>query len=380
MALLFMESFDHFAIGDVSEKWTGAGAGAGLTVSIPTTGGRRSSGSFRQTGTPSVSGVQAYIYRNMVSGDATCVMGLAYRLSTAQLFSGSAFGCPIASIRDGGAATPQVTLRVNPNLTLSVVRGAQNGTVLGTTTVALSLNTFTYLEWKVLIHPSAGTVEVRVNGVPVAGLTGLTGLNTRNTANTSWSQIALGNLDVVGGTWSGGGGGTFDWDDVYVCDGTGPAPWNTFLGDIRVDYHFPNAAGSNNASTPGTGTDRFALVDELVPNDDTGLDYNTLVATGDKDTYNIELLKAAGSAILGLQTLISAKKADTGVATICPVLRHEGVDYDNVTLGSGPAVPPVVLGGSYQYARQIYQTNPATGTQILEPEFNAMEFGVKRVI
>ena len=48
--------------------------------------------------------------------------------------------------------------------------------------------------------------------------------------------------------------GTLDIDDLYICDGTGSAPHNTFLGDCRVDTLLPTADGTAQQWTPSTGT------------------------------------------------------------------------------------------------------------------------------
>ena len=373
MALLFMDSFDHYATADLTEKWSATSTGASDT-SVCGAFGRRSTNGWRMSST---GGITRRLYKSLAPADNTIIVGMAVHPVTPfgsltnqtdpnndTAFPASQAAC-LMMVRH--LNVDQCWVRVNQTGTMTVFRGA---TPVQTTSASLAAATSTYVEILLTIDNTAGVIKIRFNGADVASFTSQ---NIRATTD-AWDQLRLGGF--------GGGFSAFEWrfDDLYVLDGSGPAPWNTFLGDVRVDYHTPNAVGSNNMSTPGTGTDRYALVDELIPNDDTGLDYVTLAAGGDKDTYNMEPLKATGLAILGMQVIIATKKADTGVATMCPVFRQAGVDYDNVTPGFGPTIVPTVLSGSYLYRQQIYQTNPATGLQFSEAEFNALELGVKRVI
>lgn len=362
MALLFMDSFDHYATADLTEKWTSSlNAPGNLTISIAA-GGRRGSSSFRLTtfsgmGSNTAAGVQ----KVLAPGDAGCVVGCAFACSSAAVLG--ATGPALLAIRDGAAA--QMTLRLNPNLTLSVVRGTAGGTVLGTTAAALSAGVVAYLEWKVVIHPSAGTVDLRINGVSVLSLTAQ---NTRSTANTSWNGLALGPPDAVAGMWNSGatGGPTLDFDDLYVLDTTGAAPLSGFLGDCRVDALYPTAAGANTGWTPSAGAN-WDCVNETAPNDDT--DYTSAATVGVTDTFVIPDAPVPGSTIYGVQHCLSAKKMDAGAAAIAPMIRASGTDYPGANLNPGTA---------YAVLQQIAAVNPATGAQWTEAGFNAAEFGYRK--
>src|SRR5205823_4358813 len=142
----------------------------------------------------------------------------------------------------------QVNLQVNPDGTLAVARA---GTVLGTTSAAISINTWYHVEIKTTVHPSAGTAQVWLNGVSRLSLTGL---NTRSTGNATANQFAIGpvlnNQNV---------GTTFDYDDVIVYDGqttdafgnpamTGP------VGDRGLSVRALTADGNYTQFTPNSGT------------------------------------------------------------------------------------------------------------------------------
>jgi hypothetical protein len=90
--------------------------------------------------------------------DSQSTWGVAFALRIAG-FPAAGSTYQIVSLRDFG--TLQVELRILSDGTMTITR---NGTVLGTSTVALSLNVWNHIEWKITIHPSAGVAEMRING------------------------------------------------------------------------------------------------------------------------------------------------------------------------------------------------------------------------
>ncbi len=350
MALLSMDSFDHYATADLAEKWTVIGSG----LSINATAGRRGSGSFRSTHSTNASA--SAISRTVPVSGSTAIIGVAVKMSVPP-------PAITALLQVLTGTTTQVTVRINPDLTLSVLRGAfsTGGTVLGVTSVALVAGVFAYVELKVLLHASAGTVDLRVNGVSVAPFP-LTGLNTAQ-SGTAWSAFALGQYDGGAAT---GNAHTMDLDDLYVCDGSGSAPWNDLLGDCRVDVRNATGAGASSGWTPSAGAN-WQNVDDAAPNDDT--DYNAAAAAGVTDTFVVEDAPSPGATIFGVQVNLSVKKSDAGACLIAPVVRHAGSDQ------VGAALAPAT---AYAYGSAVYQTNPGTGEAWTEAGFNAAEFGYKR--
>lgn len=361
MALLFMDSFDHYVTADVLEKWTAFPAAVGTAASVSiAVGGRRGTNSFRWiTGTSTSATAAGYISRTVTPVNATAIIGFSFNMSG---IPAGAVGCQIMAIRDG--ATTQINLRINSDGTLSVLRGPHSGgVVLGTTTAALT--TSNYLELKVLIANSGGTVDLRVNGTSLAPFP-LSGQDTQNTAVAQWTSVSFGQLDAVSNTLSGVNR-TLDYDDIYVCDGTGSPPYNTFLGDCRVDPRYPTAEGTTIQCTPFSGTDNALMVNETAPDDDTT--YNSATTVGQTDTFVTQDAPAVGATIYGLQHCISMKKSDAGICTVAPVIRHSGVD------NAGTSMSP---GTSYAYGLQI-ATEIAPGVAITESNFNAAEFGYTRL-
>jgi hypothetical protein len=255
------------------------------------------------------------------------------------------------------AGVHQVWFRVNTNGSISVLRGT---TILGTTANVMTFGISHHIEVKVVIDATVGTVDIKVNGLSWLSLTAQ---NTRNAASVGWDELMIGGIvsaNTAVGIW--------DFDDFWVCDGTGAAPWNDFLGDCRCDVRVPTAEGASSAWTPSTGTDNALNVDEATENADT--DYNASSAVGQVDTFVTQDAPVVGAALLGVQHNISLRKVDAGVCTVAPVIRHSGVDY------VGTAVAPSV---AYNFATQVAQVNPGTAAQWTEADFNAAEFGYKRV-
>jgi len=333
MSLLFMDSFAHYLAADYPQKYNGAGMSG--PASIQTTLGRRG-GPCMQSGNGTMWS------RAFIPGDNTSVVGMAMNF-------------PVASAADmirwyDSGGNEQYHIGLNSNRTLYA--GKPFSAVDATSTLLLTVGGYNYIETKVLIADSGGTIEVRVNGVVYIAATGL---DTKQSGTAGWSRI-----DVISGSFP-----TL-MHDMYVLDGVGAAPWNNFLGDCRVDVRAVTAAGATTGWTPSTGAN-WQNVDDATPNGDT--DYNSVTASGPTDTFVVQDAPVVGATIYGVQTVISNKKMDAGACTIASVIRHSGTD--NVGANFNPST-------AYTMALQAYQTNPGTGVAWTEAGFNAAEFGYKR--
>jgi hypothetical protein len=353
MALLFMDSFDHYAQADALDKWSTISPTTSRYAANLTPGaGRRGSAGLRVV--PEWTDFQVGWTKALPTTDITAVMGFALRLSNVPTSQSS-----LIQILNG--SLPQVTFRYNNNGTMTVLRGNMGGTILATSAVALPLNADMYVEIKAVLHTANGSIEFRVNGTSILTLTSL---NTANTGAPGWTGFVLGHVN--GGPFVSNNPFNQDYDDLYVLDGGGAAPWNSFLGDCRVDAQMPTAPGANSGWTPSAGAN-WSCVDDTTPNDDT--DYTQAATVDLTDTFVVPDVPTAGSRVYGVQHCINAKKSDAGVSAIAPVVRQSGTDAVGTSIG---------LGSTYRYALQVQQTNPATGAQWTEAEFNAAEFGYKR--
>ena len=275
--------------------------------------------------------------------------------------SGSAGSNFLAAIYDTN--TIHVWFRVNTNGTITCLRGAGAGSVeLGTSSGALQAGVWAYVELKVVIHDSAGTVDIRINGTSVLALTDK---NTMNTANASWNSVGFGYVTAVGTTPI-----TADFDDLVLFDPSGSYN-NIFLGDITVAALYPDGPGTSTDwedSTGGSPPANWDNVNEAAPNDDT--DYNETATINAQDTYTMQDC-AAGSDIRAVQIVSAQRKTTEGPGRIKHVVRSNATDYDQAEQGIG--------GTTYSFLRSILETNPGSGSPEepwTEGGFNACEIGL----
>ena len=119
-----------------------------------------------------------------------------------------------------------ITIGVGTTGAISVFRGSQTGTLLGTTaTPVITASAWHHIEVKVTINDTTGSVEVRVNGVTKLSLTGV---DTCASANVAYAQIGFAN-NVSAGQYQR----AFDMKDLVVWDTTGSQN-NDFLGSVSV--------------------------------------------------------------------------------------------------------------------------------------------------
>jgi hypothetical protein len=337
MALRFMDSFDHYASGDVTEKWTALNNSPTVTSGV----GRRSTSGLR------INAASEYVSKTL-DAQATWIVGVAHTCSS---FAGSA-AVPIIGLYD--VSTLQVDLRVNTDGTLQITRG---GTVLGTSAFALSLGVTHYIELKVTIHDTTGAAQVKVDGDSKLSLSNV---DTKATANASATTVRVGTLHASVNL------GTQDLDDLYICDGQGSTN-NDCLGDCRVDCLLPNSNGDDRDWALSTGSDDYAVLDDTAPNDDT--DYAWDDTVGQRLLVGAQNLTALTSpSIKGVMISASAKKSDAGARGIGVNVKSGTTESD----GSDQA-----LSTSYTYYTRVLDTDPATSAAFTEGGVNSLQVGVE---
>lgn len=365
MALLFMDSFDHYATADITEKWTQIPTGNGNNYN-PTIGayGRNSSQGLRSDKTLTSS---TYLGLGVAitvapSGD-TCIIGTAVRYNGfSDFYTGTGFSenysSPPYLFYVWNVNEPQFAVRPNTDGTLSVFRVASNGTgtLLGTTSVSLQANVFAYVEVKVKISDSVGTVDVRINGVSALSLTGQ---DTQGGTSAAWTSVRMGFTSTTTTRYY------VDFDDFVLMDGSGSYN-NDFIGDVTISVLKPNGAGNSTDWTPSAGSN-YQCVDEALVNDDT--DYVSSSTLNAKDLYAMEDC-AVGADIRAIQVVTAMRKGTEGPGKIKHVVRSNSTDYDSSEMSLG--------GTAYSFNRTIWETDPATAAQWTESGWNAAQVGVKK--
>lgn len=348
MSLKFCDSFDHYAGAGIGFKWTQAGG----TFSLTTAGGRNGTNGMHITANAAGYG---FVRKVFSASQATMIAGVSWTI-------GDTTSGPIIGFDDMSAGGEQLSVQFNPSTNkLSVVR---NGTALATGTTVLASAVPYYIELKATIDSAAGSYTLKIN--EVQELTAA-GVNTRGVGtNNSADSVRLGG----GLGFSIFGGGSFFnagyFDDFYCCDGSGAVNID-FLGDVRVQCLFPNGAGATTGWTPLSGAN-YTNVDDTAADDDTT--YVSTGAAGTIDTYAMTDLAATTGTVKGVQTVIDARKDDSGTRTIAPVLHIGATDY----VGTNQNIMT-----SYSLFIQEYDVSPATAAAFTVAEVNALNFGPKLV-
>jgi hypothetical protein len=142
--------------------------------------------------------------------------------------------------------------------------------------------TWYYIEWKIKPDNSTGSTEVRVNGELWCSFTG----DTLQSAGPI-DHVVLSAQDYYS-----------YMDDFYVLDTSGTVN-NNFLGPCMVEGLLPNANTTDKDFVTSTGTDHYALVDDVPCDENTSyVDGDT---TGDKDIWQYENLSQIDSDVHGVQ-------------------------------------------------------------------------------
>jgi len=330
MALIFVDSFDHYPTADLSEKW------GGLASHTITTGGRFGTSSTRRTIN------LANLWRTLPNLP-TITCGFAWKWTSA---AAGATSNSIASFRE--ATTIQVEVRALSSGQLRVSAGPNT---YDSTQITLP-DTWYFIELTAVIHASAGSFELRVNGETWLSQTGI---DTTNTANNYATRFYFGN------TGGSGTAGTMDYDDLYIRDD------GTFLGDCRVAYLAPNGNGNHSDFTgsDADSTDNYLLVDEASNSE---ADYVESSTVGHIDTYAMGSLPSTPSTIHGVQQVVNARKTDASVVNMRHVIRQGGTNYE----GSDVAV-----GDSSAFLTRVLETDPDTAAAWTGSGIDSMESGQK---
>lgn len=344
MTLKFCDSFDSTTT--IAQKWDSSTASGG-SMSYNT--GRFGNGlRFTQSGAGAGSFTVLKSFSAIAAG-TTCIIGFAFQFT------------------DSSPSTSNAILELNEDLTLHIdlrlttarkLQVTRNGTQLGLGTTVLSASTWYYLELKVKIDDTTGTVDLKIDGVSELALTGQ---DTRNGGTG-----AINNFDLTG-TVGASTSAVRNFDDLYLCDGSGSTN-NDFLGDVRVEAINPNGNGNSSQMTgsDGNSTDNYQLVDENPP---ATADYVEETTIGEKDTYAFGNLTASTGTVYGVQTFLYAAKTDAGVRSLCPVARLSGTESD----GSTHPLSTTARG-----FLDIYETKPGGGAWSIS-DVNSAEFGAKLV-
>lgn len=317
--LLWCDGFDHYGT-DETNMTDGvyAVSGGALSTSAVATGTH----SYQLTTSADVDNTNSL--RKVLPASET-MMGVAGRFYFSTLSSSNSR----YNIIDFLSSTPtrsQVSVTIDANGCLRFLRGrgyftlsGENGTLIAQSDPIVTAGAHNHIEVQVYIHDSAGWVRAAVNGVHRFEATGLdTKYDTSNIVSIGHS------LGISGGS----GGGTYYIDDLYFYDFSGDSAVDTdfcpttdgvtgvatnYIGELQCMYLPPNADTAEDDWVPSSGSDAYAMVDEVSPND---ADYISSSTATDLTELALTDLPVEITYVRGLQLLGRMSKSDSGAAMV----------------------------------------------------------------
>lgn len=285
-----------------------------------------------------------WFYQTSTARD-TVVLGFAYYYPSA--------GSGVMVTFGNAAAATQLTVQLDGSGGYTLRRGSS--TVIATSPLnALTASAWQYIEIKAKVHDTAGVFEIKINGTVINSFTG-------DTCQTGTDYT------VTRFDWSSATNGTLV-DDLYFLDTTGPAPYNDYMGDMKIETLVPNGNGNSSqlVGSDGNSVDNYALVDEIPAS---ATDYAGSAVVGNKDTYALSNLVTSAGSVLAVLTSAFCFKSDAGAANIQVVERVGTTERESaaVALAASP-------GSWHDLGCNVLDP---TGAAWTITNVNAMEVGVK---
>jgi hypothetical protein len=315
----------HYSDAYTAKKWTSGNASL-----IDTTGGYDGRPCIKLNIGTGSGGMSKAVGQNF----ATLAIGA--RLLPTQLDT----ACHVALL-DG--STHQIGAYLNSSGYFEVRRGGSGGALLATSSIQTLSSNWVYVELKATINDTTGSFELKINGATAA---------SGSSVDTKQSANAYANTLYIGFRYN-----TQKLMDVYVA--------SDFLGDVKVLYLPPVAAGTTGAWTASTG-DPYACVDETTtPNT---ADYIESGTPGNISTFAMTDISGTGS-IHAVQSVMLAAKTDAGARSAKCVLRAGGADQEGATTHG--------IGDTATYFFEVWNVDPSDSNPWTVTDINALEVGVK---
>ena len=228
--------------------------------------------------------------------------------------------------------------------------GAQIGITAGPVVTA---NAWHHIEIKAVASLTVGSVEVRVNGVPVLTVAG---------ANTGagYFQFALENPASAINY-------SYYLKDLVVWDGTGTYN-NNFLGSVNVIDLLPDSDVSFNWGA-SSGTTGYNLINDIPPVDTSYISAAFPVPAA--SVFGLQNLPADVTSVKGMIPIIRAEKIDGGDGSLQMAMKS------GASTGLGSDRPMTV---AYTYWQDIFEVDPATALPWTPGAANAAQLQINRTV
>jgi len=229
---------------------------------------------------------------------------------------------------------------------LNYYRGASS--LLGTTSETLPMGTWTYVELKVYVDNSIGTLDIHFNGQSVLSLNSI---DTLASAASTITEVQFHPIKY------------FSIDDIYIYDDIGGV--GSMQGPIAIEQLLPTGDDTHNW-TPSTGANGYEVVDNPEIEDTTYISDSTVNTV---ELWSYEDLSEIDGAILAAQQHTRAGSDDVGLRTI-DIICESGATTDSTSVG-------LTTDGGFDVIEVIYEDDPNTSSAWTISNLNAANFGVK---
>jgi hypothetical protein len=263
---------------------------------------------------------------------------------------------PLFAFEEGATRHVMIIPSTADDGSISAYRGTTLVTGSSTSTTApgvLVANTWHWIDLVVVIHDTAGSVLLKVDGVEVLNLT------TQDTRNAGTGLVDRVSVFAPSATTASQ---TRDYDDLIIRDDS------TLVTDHRISTLYPSGNGNSSQflGSDGNSTDNYLLVDEATHNSDT--DYVESSTAGHIDLYAMEDLPTTAVSVLATAQRVVARKTDAGARTGRTVLRTGSTNYEGAD---------IALTDSYAFHSMLRTVNPNTAAAWTNAGINGLETGVK---
>ena len=231
------------------------------------------------------------------------------------------------------------------NYSPTSLRVYRSSTMIGEGTIIIP-STQCHVEVKVFSHATAGTVEVKVDGVSILSLTGV---------NTGGQLI---NTVFYAGYISGA---YMYYDNIFIAD--------DWVGQLKCFLRSPTSDDTVTSITPSAGTDCYAMVDELAHDGDTT--YVTGTGIGTKVLFGYEALPA-GVDVKAVSIVSVARREEVNPVSIKAIAKQDTTEYEVGVWGNPDIAYPAAA------AEGFLVTLPTApdGTAWARDKVNALKIGV----
>jgi hypothetical protein len=246
-------------------------------------------------------------------------------------------------------------LQINSDRSLSVARET---TTLDTSSASVvPLADWCYVEMKLVCDNTAGSYEVRIDGVDVLSDTGV---DTQSDGDGYYNVVRFnGGLSSV--TPSVG----MRIDDLWICDSTGSA-MNDFLGSgMKIATISPDGDGDSTDWTPDTGNTNYTQIDEDVQ---VTANYVEDVTTNNLDLYTYESLPTIAD-LKAVQVVSEIQITEPNELTLKTVVKHSTTEDADAGQMVGNSE---IIGKT-----RIMEENPVTTNAWTVSDVDSLQAGIK---